>query len=657
VSPEVVYLLLGASLLLAAVLPQLLHRWALSAPIVLVAAGMLVGLLPLTKGVELDPVAARPVVEHLTEVTVLVALMGVGLAIDRPLRWRERASWRAWSPAWRLLGVAMPLTIAGVAVLAWGPLGVALPAAVLLGAALAPTDPVLASDVQVEGPTLEGDEEDIDETDEVRFALTSEAGLNDGLAFPFVYAAIFLASAGTFAEWGLRWFAWELVGKVVVGVLAGVAVGWSLARLAFRAPARSLRLAEVGEPLLALSALLLAYGTAEVVGGYGFLAVFACAVTVRSFERDHDYHRNMHEVVHRLETLLTLIVLLGLGFAITNGVLAHLDWRGVVLGLALVLVIRPVAGYLSFLGHRTQVGTAALDHRERLLDLLRRLRRGCGDLSGGALDLVDGRLHHRAVGAAARHPRDAGHAAARAATRGRRGRGGLTAATKHPRAGSGSARTLGGMPSPSTLLAFAAASVVIIAIPGPSVLFTIGRALSAGRREALLTVVGNALGILTQICALAIGLGPLIAASATAYTALKVVGAGYLVWLGVQAIRNRRALAAAFEAGVPVTAHSLHAVRAGYVVGVTNPKTIVFFAALLPQFVDPGSSVLPQLVALGTVFAVLALVMDGTVALVASRARDWFASSPKRMSRVGGTGGLMMVGLGTGLLLTGRPVD
>jgi threonine/homoserine/homoserine lactone efflux protein len=213
------------------------------------------------------------------------------------------------------------------------------------------------------------------------------------------------------------------------------------------------------------------------------------------------------------------------------------------------------------------------------------------------------------------------------------------------------------MPSPSTLLAFAAASVVIIAIPGPSVLFTIGRALSAGRREALLTVVGNALGILTQICALAIGLGPLIAASATAYTALKVVGAGYLVWLGIQAIRNRRALAEAFEAGVPVPTHSLHAVRAGYVVGVTNPKTIVFFAALLPQFVDPASSVLAQLVALGTVFAALALVMDGTVALVASRARDWFASSPRRMSRVGGTGGLMMVGLGTGLLLTGRPVD
>jgi threonine/homoserine/homoserine lactone efflux protein len=212
------------------------------------------------------------------------------------------------------------------------------------------------------------------------------------------------------------------------------------------------------------------------------------------------------------------------------------------------------------------------------------------------------------------------------------------------------------VPTSSTLLAFAVASAVIIAAPGPSVLFTIGRALSSGRREALLTVVGTAQGILTQICALAVGLGPLIATSATAYTALKVVGAGYLVWLGVQAIRHRRALSTAFGAEVVVTP-SLHAVRAGYVVGVTNPKTIVFFAALLPQFVVPTAPVLTQLVALGAVFAVLALVMDGAVALAASRARDWFASSPRRMERVGGAGGLMMVGLGTGLLLTGRPAD
>jgi NhaP-type Na+/H+ or K+/H+ antiporter len=367
VSPELVYLLLGGSLLLASVLPQLLHRWALSAPIVLVATGMLIGLLPPVAEVPLDPVAARPVIEHVTEITVLVALMGVGLALDRPLRWRDRGSWRAWSPAWRLLGIAMPLTIGAVALLAWGPLGVAAPAALLLGAALSPTDPVLASDVQVEGPTLEGEVDEIDEEDEVRFALTSEAGLNDGLAFPFVYAAIFLAAVGPVSQWGLEWVAWNLVGKVVIGVLVGVAVGWGMARLAFRAPARSLRLAEVGEPLLALAALLLAYGASEVVGGYGFLAVFACALTVRSVERDHDYHRHMHDVVHRLETLLTLVVLLGLGVAFTNGLLAHLDGRGVAVGVALVLVIRPLAGYVAFLGHRTQVGASGLTHAERLV--------------------------------------------------------------------------------------------------------------------------------------------------------------------------------------------------------------------------------------------------------------------------------------------------
>jgi len=369
VTPELVYLLLGAALLLASVLPGVLHRWALSAPIVLVATGMVFGLIPAADDVRLDPVAARPVIEHLAEITVLVALMGVGLAIDRPLRWRVRASWAAWSPTWRLLGIAMPLTIGGVALLAWGPLGVALPAAVLLGAVLAPTDPVLASDVQVGGPTLEGegDAEEADETDEVRFALTSEAGLNDGLAFPFVYAAIFLATAGSFSQWGPGWLAWELVGKVVVGVLVGAAFGWVLSLLAFRAPRAALRLAEVGEPLLVLSALLISYGAAELVGGYGFLSVFVCALVIRSAERNHAYQVHMHDVIERLERLLTLVLLLGLGFSFTNGLLAELDWRGVTVGLALVFVVRPLAGYVSFIGHRTQVGAAGLGHRDRLV--------------------------------------------------------------------------------------------------------------------------------------------------------------------------------------------------------------------------------------------------------------------------------------------------
>jgi NhaP-type Na+/H+ or K+/H+ antiporter len=342
-----VYLLLGLSLLLAIVLPQLVHRFPVSPPMVLVALGMAIGLLPLDDSISLDPRDHHTLITHVTEFTVLVSLMGVGLAIDRTFDPRSWRSWRTWSPVWRLLLVTMPLTILGMAVLGWWVAGLAPAVALLLGAALAPTDPVLASDVQVEGPSVDDDAEEIDEEDEVRFALTSEAGLNDGLAFPFVYAAVFLAGHGAVSGWGLRWLGWELVGKTVIGVAVGVALGWMLGRIAFRSRAQSLRVAETGEPLMALAALLLAYGASEVAGGYGFLAVFACAMTIRSAERSHDYHALMHQVVERLERLLTLLVLLFLGIGLTHGLLSHLDWRGVVVGLALVFVIRPLSGLLA----------------------------------------------------------------------------------------------------------------------------------------------------------------------------------------------------------------------------------------------------------------------------------------------------------------------
>src|SRR5919107_1551817 len=183
---------------------------------------MAIGLLPLPPGVPASPIANRALTEHLTELCVIVSLMGVGLAIDRPLDLRSLRSFVRWEAAWRLIVVAMPLCIAAVALLGWQVMGLAPAAALLLGTVLAPTDPVLASDVQVGGPTTldaDAEDEEIDESDEVRFALTSEAGLNDGLAFPFVYAAIFLATIGGVEEWGLRWLAWELVGKVLVGVV------------------------------------------------------------------------------------------------------------------------------------------------------------------------------------------------------------------------------------------------------------------------------------------------------------------------------------------------------------------------------------------------------------------------------------------------------
>jgi NhaP-type Na+/H+ or K+/H+ antiporter len=344
VTAAVVYLVAGGSLLLAVVLPDLLSRWAISAPMVLVGVGMAIGFSPLPDGLPLDVSANRDVIEHVTELTVLIALMGVGLALDRPLEPFRRSSWRSWEPTWRLLAVAMPLSIAAVALLGWWA-GLAPAAALLLGAVLAPTDPVLASDVQVAGPQT--GEHEVEEADEVRFTLTSEAGLNDGLAFPFVYAAILLATEGAVAGWAVEWVGWYVVAKVVIGVLCGVAVGWGLARVAFWSRHESLRVAERGEPLLALAALVSSYGVGEVAGGYGFLSVFACAMTFRSVERRHDYHRAMHEVVERLERLLTLLVLLMLGIALTRGLLSGLDWRGVAVGLASILLVRPVAGLVA----------------------------------------------------------------------------------------------------------------------------------------------------------------------------------------------------------------------------------------------------------------------------------------------------------------------
>lgn len=347
-----VYFLLGVSLLLATVLPQVTRRIAVSPPMALVALGMLFGLLPMVDSADLEPQAHHALITHVTEFTVLVALMGVGLAIDRVLDVRSWRSWRTWSPVWRLLLVAMPLTIGGVAVLGWWVAGLAPAVALLLGAVLAPTDPVLASDVQVGEPLTDDiddpdDEEGHDEDDDIRFALTAEAGLNDGLAFPFVHLALLLLAGGFTLVDASAWVGWYVLGKIALGVAVGLTLGWLLGRQAFHAKSDNLRLADVGEPLLALAALLAAYGAAELVGGYGFLAVFTCAMTLRASHHGHSYQRAMHAVVERLERLMTLLVLLVLGMAMTQGLLEHLDWRGVVVAVGLVLVVRPVAGWVA----------------------------------------------------------------------------------------------------------------------------------------------------------------------------------------------------------------------------------------------------------------------------------------------------------------------
>jgi threonine/homoserine/homoserine lactone efflux protein len=205
------------------------------------------------------------------------------------------------------------------------------------------------------------------------------------------------------------------------------------------------------------------------------------------------------------------------------------------------------------------------------------------------------------------------------------------------------------VPSSSQWVAFLIASILFIQVPGPSLLFTIGRALTVGRREALLSVVGNGLGVTTQVLLVAVGLGAVVAASVTAYTVIKVAGAAYVIYLGVQAIRHRREAREALEK--QVSAKRGHALRIGFVVGVTNPKTILFFVAFLPQFVDSRAGHLGvQMAVLGLVFGVMAICSDSVWALLAARAREWFARKPARLDKLGTAGGAMMVGLGATML-------
>jgi threonine/homoserine/homoserine lactone efflux protein len=204
-----------------------------------------------------------------------------------------------------------------------------------------------------------------------------------------------------------------------------------------------------------------------------------------------------------------------------------------------------------------------------------------------------------------------------------------------------------------TLLTFALAGIVLLVIPGPSVLFIVGRALAHGRRAAFTSVAGNTAGASLVVVAVALGFGALATESAEVFTVLKLMGAVYLVYLGVQTVRSRGALSAALEGPAGPADRSLF--WQGVVVGVTNPKVLIFFAAVLPQFVDSGAgSPTSQMLVLGLLFAVIAATLDSIWGLAAGTARAWFATSPTRLRRVGGIGGVMMIVMGAGLALTGR---
>ena len=283
-----------------------------------------------------DPRSSPKIWELTSELAVIVALFGTGLRIDN-LR-----SYRRWQPAVRLLAIVMPLTILSVALLGWLLAGMTLAGALLLGAVLAPTDPVLAGDVQV-GPPTEGGEHP------VRFSLTAEAGLNDGLAFPFVYLGLIVAAEG-FApgSWALEWFARDVVYRIVVGVISGAAIGWLLSRVLFAVPVRNV-LADTGSGVLALAGVLLCYGATELVEGYGFIAAFVTGLALRRAEAEHEFHGRLHGFNEAIEHALTAILLMLIGGVLPD-LWSELDWQHIAISLALILVIRPVSGWFSLRG-------------------------------------------------------------------------------------------------------------------------------------------------------------------------------------------------------------------------------------------------------------------------------------------------------------------
>lgn len=343
---HVLFAALGAGIILAYWLPRFVSGREPAASALLILAGLAGFAFVPGMPAALDPVANPRPWELASELALIVGLFGVGMRIDRLVKLP------LWTPTVRLLVIAMPLTIAAVAFLGWWFAGMTLAGAILLGAVLAPTDPVLAGDVQV-GPPLEGGEHP------VRFTLTAEAGLNDGLAFPFVHLGLLVAGAGLLSvELAGEWLVRDLLYRVAVGAVGGAAAGWLLGQILFEIP-RENALARTGAGVTAFAGVLLCYGLTELAEGYGFIAAFVAGVTLRRAESRHEFHRRLHDFSESIEHALTAVLLVVLGGALP-ALWPALDLVHAAIGLALIFGVRPLVGWLSLIGTR-------LRRRERLV--------------------------------------------------------------------------------------------------------------------------------------------------------------------------------------------------------------------------------------------------------------------------------------------------
>jgi len=364
--------LLGLAIIAAYWLPRFFSGREPAASALLIAAGFLLAVLVPAVQPLIDPTSHPEIWEHAAEAAVIISLFGTGLRIDRLM------SLRQWRPTIGLLVIGMPLSIAAVALAGWLFAGMTLAGALLLGAVLAPTDPVLAGEVQV-GRPLEGGEHP------VRLALTAEAGLNDGLAFPFVHLALLIAAAGAVGgdlllDWALR----DVVYRIAMGALAGMVLGWLLAKILFAIPRKN-PLADTGAGVVAIAGVLVCYGTAELLEGYGFVASFIAGLTLRRMEARHEFHRTLHSFTETVELTLTAFLLVGIGVTLPM-LWPQANWAHLVIGLGLIFIVRPLAGFAS-------LWFTELRGRQRIVVAFFGVR-GIGSIyyiayAGGTLDLVN----------------------------------------------------------------------------------------------------------------------------------------------------------------------------------------------------------------------------------------------------------------------------
>lgn len=336
---------LGFATLVMAWLPSISEKIKISFPIILLLIGFLLYMLNLPLSWP-DPLWRDEGLMYFSEAIVIVALMGAGLKIG------TITSWKVWKRPLLLVFITMPLSMACAYFMGTYFLAFSVPASLLLAAILAPTDPVLAAEVQLDEPTREKEPED-----KRRFTLTTEAGLNDGMAFPFTYLAVLVAQAGGWAAFNFTNWIWDkLLLKVVIGIGIGIFIGRLIGFLLDRL--HGLTGVKTFDGFLSLSLTIMTYGISEYLYGYGFLAVFAAGLSLRFSEKiSGDYKKQLHDFIHEIERLLLVVWIILFGGSLMNGILTLTDWKGIVFACAFVLVIRPLTGFLGLIWTRDSVKT------------------------------------------------------------------------------------------------------------------------------------------------------------------------------------------------------------------------------------------------------------------------------------------------------------